>query len=59
MRCTSKCLICTDVNVDENAIGVNILRILQDTLGCDYTAKWDAGNDNTLNTIVFLLHVIQ
>lgn len=33
MRCTSKCLICTDVNVDENAIGVNILRTLSIFLG--------------------------
>lgn len=39
MRCISKCPICTDVNVDENAIGVNILRILEYTLGCDYITK--------------------
>lgn len=57
MRCTSKCLICTDVNVDENAIGINILRILQYILGCGYITKWDAGNETAHLTLLYFYYM--
>ena len=56
MRCTSKCLICTDVNV-EKAIGINILRILEYILGCGYITKWDAGNETVPLTLLYFSYM--
>lgn len=57
MGCTSKCLICTDVNVAENAVRVNILKILQYTPGCDYITKWDAGNEKVHLTLLYFYYM--
>lgn len=53
MRCTSKCLICTDVNVNEKCNWVNILRILYYILGCGCITKWDAGNETVHLTLLY------
>lgn len=56
MRCTSTCLICTDVNVNENAFGVNILRILSIFLGVSILQN-DAGNETVHLTLLYFYYM--